>query len=312
MNDALLQYMNADDEPTAQEAGAALAKALRRKQDLGILASISGGKLAAPGAALMSAAGHDQQQFMHAGVARTARLDRRSDKEATALERLKSFTAQQAEQKIDNERAERALTVSDKNADASRGIAAGMAALAQSNSVDSRKNRAATDQSDLRKEFNSLPDVKTFNDVDSAFQKVKSAASNPSAAGDLSAIFAYMKMLDPGSSVHEGEFANAQNAGGIDQKIAAAYNNVLNGQRLTQGQREDFIKQAAGLHQVHRQKYDTAAARYSDLAKMQGSAPAAVVPTAPAVAAPARPIAVGPNGQKLTLAQDGKSWVPTP
>lgn len=285
MDDLLLRYMNAEDEPTANEQAAAISAALRRKQDLGTLGVLSGGRLAAPGQALLSAAGNDGQGLMHAQVARTARLDRKSAQEIAGMKDLRDFTARAAEQKTDNERAERALLVSDKNADASRGIAAGMAALAQSNAASSQKNHAAQEQSDLRKEFNGLPDVKTFNDVDSAFQKVKSAAGNPSAAGDLSAIFAYMKMLDPGSSVREGEFANAQNAGGIDQKIAAAYNNVLNGQRLTPQQRADFIKQAAGLHQVHRSKFDAAAARYSDLALRQGSAPEAVVPPAPPPAA---------------------------
>ena len=247
-----------------------------------MLGVISGGKLAAPGQALLGSANNDGQAFMHGTVARTARADRKSAQEIAAMNRLEEIALRTKEQATDNDRAERALLVSDKNADASRGIASGMAALAQSNAASTQKNHAAQAQSDLRKEFNALPDVKTFNDVDSAFLKVKSAAGNPSAAGDLSAIFAYMKMLDPGSSVREGEFANAQNAGGIDAKIAAAYNNVLNGQRLTPDQRADFVKQAAGLHQVHRSKFDAAASRYSDLALRQGSAPEAVVPAAPA------------------------------
>lgn len=286
MDDLLLRYMNADDEPTANEQAAAISAALRRKQDLGTLGVLSGGRLAAPGAALLGAAGQDNQGLMHAQVARTARLDRKAQQEIAGLKDLRDFAFREKTTAIDDDRGERSLAVQDKNADASRAIASGMAALAQSNSEATQKNRAAQDLSELRKEFNTLPDVKTFNDVDSAFQKVKSAAGNPSAAGDLSAIFAYMKMLDPGSSVREGEFANAQNAGGIDQKIAAAYNNVLNGQRLTPAQRADFIKQAAGLHQVHRAKYDTAAARYRELATHQGSAPADVVPppVAPAAA----------------------------
>lgn len=149
------------------------------------------------------------------------------------------------------------------NADANRSLAGAQFA-------NTKKNQAGDDLSGLRKEFNSLPDVKTFNEVDASYQKVKGAASDPSAAGDLSAIFAYMKMLDPGSSVREGEFANAQNAGGIDTKIISAYNNVLNGQRLTPEQRKDFIAQAAKLHSVHKQRRDAQAKRYSDLAKKQG------------------------------------------
>ncbi len=77
-----------------------------------------------------------------------------------------------------------------------------------------------------------------FRDVDAAFRKVNTAPAT--AAGDMALIFNYMKMLDPGSTVREGEFANAQNAGGVDDKIVSMYNNIINGQRLTETQRADF------------------------------------------------------------------------
>ena len=37
----------------------------------------------------------------------------------------------------------------------------------------------------------------------------------PDAAGDMALIFSYMKMLDPNSTVREGEYATAQDAGSI-------------------------------------------------------------------------------------------------
>lgn len=129
------------------------------------------------------------------------------------------------------------------------------------------------DSSKLRKEFDSLPEVRDFKDVDVAYKKIQGAAKNVSAAGDLSLIFAYMKMLDPGSTVREGEFANAQNAGGVDDKAKAAYNNVLNGQRLTESQRADFLGQAKGLYEAQRQQYSAAAQRYRGLAEKQKMAP---------------------------------------
>ena len=99
-------------------------------------------------------------------------------------------------------------------------------------------------EGDLRKEFNALPVVKDFNKVRTAYEKVKQAGANPSPAGDLSLIFNYMKILDPGSVVREGEFANAQNAGGIDTKIRNLYNQVIDGTRLSPDQRQDFLNQS--------------------------------------------------------------------
>lgn len=129
----------------------------------------------------------------------------------------------------------------------------------------------------LRKEFNGLPVVKDYNDVAAAYGKMKKAAEAPSAAGDLSLIFGYMKMLDPGSTVREGEFANAQNAGGIDDKLASTYNRVLNGQRLTEDQRRDFIGRARQLFDTHADQLNAAAERYTGIAKKSGADPEDVV-----------------------------------
>lgn len=177
------------------------------------------------------------------------------------------------EREKDNARAEKGQMVTQDLARSNYALAAGAAGRAAAVEERAAKAEVPKAAAELRKEYNALPDVKTFGEVDAAYQKVKAAASSPSAAGDLSAIFAYMKMLDPGSSVREGEFANAQNAGGIDAKITAAYNNVLNGQRLTPAQRADFIKQAENLYGVHKQRRDAQAKRYGDLASKQGLAP---------------------------------------
>jgi len=61
-------------------------------------------------------------------------------------------------------------------------------------------------------------------------------------------IFNYMKMLDPGSTVREGEFANAENAGGAWSKLGVQYNKLLGGARLTPQVRASFLKSAKGLY----------------------------------------------------------------
>lgn len=86
--------------------------------------------------------------------------------------------------------------------------------------------------------------MKTYRTVKSNYDTVVSQASNPTPAGDLSLIFSYMKLLDPNSTVREGEFANAQNAGSIDDKVRNMYNKVKKGTRLTDTQRKDFVASA--------------------------------------------------------------------
>lgn len=89
------------------------------------------------------------------------------------------------------------------------------------------------------------------------YETVKNTAELKTAAGDLSLIFAYMKILDPNSTVREGEFANAQNAGGVDDKIRNLYNKVMKGTRLSDRQRKDFVNNAGVLYNSYAKEYNT-------------------------------------------------------
>jgi len=86
--------------------------------------------------------------------------------------------------------------------------------------------------------------------VRDAYARVDAAGKDPSAAGDLALIFNYMKMLDPGSTVREGEFANAQNSAGVPERIRAQFNQVQSGQRLADTQRNDFLDRADMLYRA--------------------------------------------------------------
>ena len=79
------------------------------------------------------------------------------------------------------------------------------------------------------------------------FRKLLASANDPSPAGDVSMIFAFMKMIDPGSVVRESEFATAANTGSIPVRVWSLYNRIVTGERLTTGQRADFAKQAQNL-----------------------------------------------------------------
>ena len=127
----------------------------------------------------------------------------------------------------------------------------------------------------LRKEFTGQ--TTQYRGVSDAFQKIKSAALNPSAANDLSLIFGYMRALDPASTVREGEFANAQNAGGIDATIRNLYNKVASGERLTQAQRQDFLQSAYGLVESQIPNVQQTIDRYTAIAGRSGLNPEDIV-----------------------------------
>jgi len=131
---------------------------------------------------------------------------------------------------------------------------------------------------DARKEFTGLQSVKDFSDVSMAFSRVVRSANDPSPAGDLALIFNFMKVLDPGSVVREGEFATAQNAGGVDERIRSLYNQVMDGTRLTETQRADFVDRAARLYQGAEEQYSSIAQQYTDFATRSGLDPSLVIP----------------------------------
>lgn len=129
---------------------------------------------------------------------------------------------------------------------------------------------AAGEQS-LRKEV--TQNLKEDQGVLSMYRNVQAAASQPSAAGDLSLIFAFMKMLDPGSVVREQEFANAQNAAGVPDQVRNAYNKAISGQRLNPTQRQDFLNQAAQLATNAEGRITGTTRKYQDIARQYGYDP---------------------------------------
>lgn len=124
----------------------------------------------------------------------------------------------------------------------------------------------------LRAEFNK--GLGTFADVHDAFGRViastQGRSANPddkSPAADISLVFGFMKMLDPGSVVREGEYATAKNAGGIPERIQNTYNALLNGEFLTPKQRQDFVNQAQRVYGQARKKAEDTAGVYRNLSK---------------------------------------------
>ena len=134
-------------------------------------------------------------------------------------------------------------------------------------------------ENDLRKEFNSLPEVKDFNKVRTSYDKVVLAGENPSAAGDISMIFNYMKILDPGSVVREGEFATAQNAAGVPQRVINQYNKIVKGERLSEDQRSDFMNQARFAAEAQFKPVSEQMTRYQGVARNMGLRLDQVLPT---------------------------------
>lgn len=140
-------------------------------------------------------------------------------------------------------------------------------------SINTAMNTAAEK---LRKEYNALDTVKDYGKLRGSLARLDASQDTP--AGDIALIFNYMKMLDPGSVVREGEFATAQNAGSVGDNIINLYNKVITGERLNPKQRDMFKGQAKDIMK----KYEDTQVkplrdRYEFLAKETGVRPDLVI-----------------------------------
>ena len=140
----------------------------------------------------------------------------------------------------------------------------------------------ANDISSARKEFTSLPQVKSFADQTAAYGRILSSLERDvgqvSPAGDLALIFNYMKILDPGSTVREGEFATAAKAGNFGTQIASLVSQIETGELLTESQRADFADRATRLYQGAENQFRSLADQYGSYASARGLPVERVIP----------------------------------
>ena len=105
------------------------------------------------------------------------------------------------------------------------------------------------------------------------FAGIESAAlnQNPTAASDMSLMFQFMKMMDPGSTVREGEYAKAQDTTTVPQRIVNKYNQmVVNGEALDPTQRANFYTEAKNLLAAQLKEQQKIDNRYKDDTKKYG------------------------------------------
>jgi hypothetical protein len=122
-----------------------------------------------------------------------------------------------------------------------------------------------TREGDLRKEYNALPDIKAYNEVNTAYNQIKVATQKPSPANDLAAATKFMKLLDPNSVVRESELIMAVQASGLSDRLANTANRVLNGEKLTPTQRKDFFDAATQFFKIAEDKKRAIDTQYTNI-----------------------------------------------
>lgn len=149
------------------------------------------------------------------------------------------------------------------------------ARLNQEGDAQGRKDAQANSQltNTLRDEFNNQS--KSFVTVRDFYNRMKNAKET--GPGDMSLVFSYMKVLDPTSTVREGEYATAANSGGVPASVLAEYNKLVGGGVLAPELRMQIRSQADSIYQAQLNTQKANEARYKDLASRQGLDPSQVI-----------------------------------
>lgn len=89
-------------------------------------------------------------------------------------------------------------------------------------------------------------------------------------AGDMALVFQYMKILDPNSTVREGEYATAVNAAGVPSAIQAAWNRLIGGGTLGDKARKDIRAEGERLYRAAELQHDNQTLQFKNIASRSG------------------------------------------
>lgn len=178
--------------------------------------------------------------------------------------------------------------------------------------------KAREDADNLRKEFNSLGQVKNYTDIAPIYNAAAKAPDTP--AGDFALIYGVGKILDPGSVVREGEMNMVMAAGSPAQRVMGYLNYLKGNGRLTPPQRAELTEMLHNAASERQTSYQQARGTFSNLATQRGYKPEDVFIGSPEVVARPAPAAPPPEQRKLgqvystpqgNMKWMGNGWLPS-
>lgn len=148
-------------------------------------------------------------------------------------------------------------------------------ALSQKTASNQQGNQQFDNISNLRKEYNALPEVKDYSQTLNSLAGMWKAPDN--AQGDLGIIYGFAKVMDPGSVVREGEMDMANSTSSYVQDLYRRYGQIADGNRLPAEVRKQLIATAMAKGAAFNHSYKQQRGRYETIAKQFGVDPTVVL-----------------------------------
>jgi len=160
-------------------------------------------------------------------------------------------------------------------------------------------------QSDIRQDFKGPKDTAT------AYQTMYNAATNPTQKGDTTMLYTFFKVLDPQSTVREGEIEMIKQSRSIPEKFKGMAQKLANGQTLLESERADLLNQAYQYVANQQKGVSETIDMYKDYAKSFGLNPDKAVPNpfADIKKPPSKTVTINRKPTVAKLADDGNYYI---
>lgn len=140
----------------------------------------------------------------------------------------------------------------------------------EANMIAAQGNIVKT-ETDLRKEFADLPEVKRYKSAYPSFNAIQKAAKINNPQADINLVYGLAKLYDPESVVREGEYATIANSQAIPEWIKGTAQRLMGGGRLTEETKRQILEQANIRIKGLENEYSNAAGAYQGIATGRGA-----------------------------------------
>jgi hypothetical protein len=178
--------------------------------------------------------------------------------------------------------AERAVQMRGQNltAETSRGNSAATVAAARETAAATRDaaqiQTGFQNESNLRKEFENLPEIKNYKQAFPSYAAIKDAAKRSTPQSDINIVYGIAKLYDPTSVVREGEYATVANSPSIPEKVKGYAQYIAGGGKLSPETKKQLLAEAEGRLSTYKAEADKAVNSYTGIATRRGMDPKSV------------------------------------
>jgi hypothetical protein len=131
-------------------------------------------------------------------------------------------------------------------------------------------------ETDLRKEFEGLPEVKNYKQAYPSYAGIVDASKRSTPMADINMVYGLAKLYDPTSVVREGEYATVANSPNIPERVKGWAQYLSGGGKLTPEVKSQIVAEAQSRISTYKAEHDKARGSYEGIAKRRGIDPANV------------------------------------